>query len=307
MWLLVLLLLTLPVVVQGQFYYTVTNGTITITHYNDSALDVIIPDAIDGLPVIGIGDEAFYGDNWLTSITMGTNITSIGHDAFYNCRGLTTLTMSDGVSSIGNYAFYNCSGLTNITMGNGVSSIGDYAFSDCYKLSTITMGNEVNSIGEGAFSGCGSLSSVVIPDTVTNIGDVAFTGCNWLTAVYFQGNAPNIGSYIFSGALAATIYYLPGATGYGVVFGGLIGRPMALWSLPNPLILNNPSFGIQTNRFGFSISWATNIPVVVEACTNLIIPEWSPVSTNTLTNGTSYFNDPQWTNYPGRYYRLRSP
>jgi hypothetical protein len=36
------------------------------------------------------------------------------------------------------------------------------------------------------------------------------------------------------------------------------------------------------------------------------------LSTNTLntfvgTNGTSYFSDPQWTNYPGRFYRLRSP
>jgi hypothetical protein len=32
-----------------------------------------------------------------------------------------------------------------------------------------------------------------------------------------------------------------------------------------------------------------------------------PVITNTLVNGTNYFSDPQWTNYPGRFYRLRSP
>jgi len=62
---------------------------------------------------------------------------------------------------------------------------------------------------------------------------------------------------------------------------------------------------MQTNRFGFTISWATNISVVVEACTNLA--DWQPVQTNTLTGGTSYFSDPQWTNYPRRYYRLRSP
>ena len=30
-------------------------------------------------------------------------------------------------------------------------------------------------------------------------------------------------------------------------------------------------------------------------------------ATNTLTGGTAYFGDPQWTNYPGRFYRLRSP
>jgi len=32
---------------------------------------------------------------------------------------------------------------------------------------------------------------------------------------------------------------------------------------------------------------------------------WPPLATNTLTSGSCYFSDPQWTNYPGRYYRLR--
>jgi hypothetical protein len=31
------------------------------------------------------------------------------------------------------------------------------------------------------------------------------------------------------------------------------------------------------------------------------------VSTSTLTGGTNYFSDPQWTNYLGRFYRIRSP
>jgi hypothetical protein len=77
---------------------------------------------------------------------------------------------------------------------------------------------------------------------------------------------------------------------------------------PNPLILNHSSsFGVKTNRFGFIISWATNVPVVIEASTNLANPTWSPVATNTLISGTSYFSDPRWTNYPTRFYRLRSP
>jgi hypothetical protein len=67
-----------------------------------------------------------------------------------------------------------------------------------------------------------------------------------------------------------------------------------------------PSFGVQTNAFGFIISWATNVSVVVEGSTNLANPTWSPMSTNTLTDGWSYFSDPQWTNHPGRFYRLRS-
>ena len=77
---------------------------------------------------------------------------------------------------------------------------------------------------------------------------------------------------------------------------------------PNPLILTSgPGFGVQSNAFGFIISWATNLPVVVEACTNLANHSWSPVHTNALTGGWSYFSDPQWANYPGRFYRVRSP
>jgi len=73
-------------------------------------------------------------------------------------------------------------------------------------------------------------------------------------------------------------------------------------------VLNNgPGFGVQTNKFCFIISWATNLSVVVEACTNLTSPVWRPVQTNTLTGGSSYFSDPAWTNHPSRYYRLRSP
>jgi hypothetical protein len=64
--------------------------------------------------------------------------------------------------------------------------------------------------------------------------------------------------------------------------------------------------GIQSNRFGFTISWATNTSVVVMACTNLANPVWKPVQTNLLVNGTNYFSDSKWTNYPGRYYRIRT-
>ena len=108
---------------------------------------------------------------------------------------------------------------------------------------------------------------------------------------------------IRSGVTIPTVYYLPGTTGWGTTFGG---RPTVLW---NPQVqTSDASFGVRTNRFGFTITWASEqLVIVVEACTNLANPVWSPVGTNTLTGGSSYFSDPQWTNYPARFYRLRSP
>lgn len=59
----------------------------------------------------------------------------------------------------------------------------------------------------------------------------------------------------------------------------------------------------MTALFGFNITGTSNLVIVVEASTNLVNPAWQPIQTNTLTGGTSYFSDPQWTNYPSRYYR----
>jgi hypothetical protein len=66
------------------------------------------------------------------------------------------------------------------------------------------------------------------------------------------------------------------------------------------------SFGVHTNFFGINIAWASGMVVTVEACTNLANPVWIPVSTNTLTNGSSYFTDLEWANHRSRFYRLRS-
>jgi len=65
---------------------------------------------------------------------------------------------------------------------------------------------------------------------------------------------------------------------------------------------------VQSNGFGFTISWATNIPVVVESTTNLSSNVWIPllVNTNILSNGSLFFSDPS-TNIPVRFYRIVWP
>ena len=274
----------LPAVAQAQFTFTTNNGAITITHFTGYGGAVTIPSMTNGWPV-----------------------TSIGSNAFYDCHDLTSVTIPNSVTNIGSAAFAQCYGLTSVTIPNSVTSIGSYAFDWCIGLTNLTIGTSVTSIGSSAFSRCSGLTSVTVPNSVTSIGNNAFHYCSGLKTVCFLGNAPGAGidSTVFDGDNAATVYYLPGTTGWGLTFDGL---PTALWFVPNPLILNNtPGFGVQTNQFGFTISWATNISVVVEGCTNLVNPVWTPVTTNALVNGTNYFSDSKWTNYPARFYRLRSP
>ena len=133
---------------------------------------------------------------------------------------------------------------------------------------------------------------------------MAFYYCTNLTAVYFQGNAPvpTNDSTVFINDSFATIYYLPGTTGWGSTFDS---RPTVLW---NPQAqTSGDSFGVRTNRFGFNITASTNVPIVVQASADLANPAWTPLFTGTVTNGSIYFSDPTWTNYPNRFYRIRSP
>ncbi len=171
-----------------------------------------------------------------------------------------------------------------------------------------TNGYPVTTIGGAAFNSLSKLTTVTFPGSITNLSNGAFAYCNSLTGVYFQGNAPALGGAdVFFQTINAIVYYLPGTTGWGL---RLSGQPAVLW---NPQAqTGDGSFGVLTNQFGFNIAGSSNLVVVVEAGTSLVNPVWLPLSTNTLntyvgTNGTSYFSDPQWTNYPGRFYRLRSP
>jgi hypothetical protein len=298
----VLLLLLMPDAAQAQFTYTTNNGTITITGYTGPGGAVIVPSAINGLPVTSIGVAAFLYSLNIRDLTIPTSVTTVGVYAFDHCTGLTSISMPNSVTNIGNFAFVSCTSLTNVTIPNKINSIGSGTFYSCASLTSTTIPSNITTIGDNAFVDCTSLNRTTIGKSVTNIGNKAFFGCSSMDSVYFEGNAPSPGVNMFAGVSNATVYYLPGTTGWGPTFGGL---PTALWQ---PVVeTGDTSFGPGTNGFGFTTSWASSMIVVVEATTTLANPNWIPLATNTLTGGSDYFSDPQWVNYTGRFYRIRSP
>jgi hypothetical protein len=253
--------------------------------------------------VSDIGANAFYGCSGLTNVIIPNTVINIEANAFDLCSGLTSITIPNSVTSLGDYAFDECTSLASAAIGSGVTSIGYSAFFGT-SLTIVAIPANVMSIGDYAFGYCRSLTNVTIPAGVGSIGGYAFEYCTSLTGVYFQGNAPVADSTAFLFA-TGTVYYLPGTLGWGFNFAGLQTAP---WALPFPLILSSSlSFGLPTNPFAFTISWATNAAVVVEACTNLVNARWQPLQTNTLAGGSAYFSDAQWTNYASRFYRISLP
>ena len=183
----------------GDFTVTDDGVGITITGYDGSDADVIIPAKINGLPVTSIGAYAFAGDSGLTGVTIPDGVKSIGAHAFEGCTGLTSITVP-----------------SSVTVSSSVRSIGIYAFAEYSGLTSVTIPTSVTFIGEGAFKDCTGLTSITIPSSVTSIGDGAFAGCTDLTSAYFYGNAPTFfGNSVFdSTAPDFTVYYLQTSKGF---------------------------------------------------------------------------------------------
>lgn len=96
------------------------------------------------------------------------------------------------------------------------------------------------------------------------------------------------------------------ANGSQTTFASGLDYPAGLAFQPPPA-LRAMNAGIETNKFGFTIVGSNSEVVVVQCCTNLANPVWLPQTTNTLSGESFYFSDPQWTNWPSRFYRLLTP
>lgn len=130
---------------------------------NSTDIDARMTD-FDGIPVVGVCENAFFNDKEITSIKLSNNLERIENGAFWGASNLKTITFSDS--------------------GKGLKKIGSLAFKDCSSLESIDLSNaEITEIPARAFENCTSLKSVKLPPTVTKIANNAFSGCSKLEEI----------------------------------------------------------------------------------------------------------------------------
>lgn len=130
---------------------------------NSTDIDARMTD-FDGIPVVGVCENAFFNDKEITSIKLSNNLERIENGAFWGASNLKTITFSDS--------------------GKGLKKIDSLAFKDCSSLESIDLSNaEITEIPVRAFENCTSLKSIKLPSTVTKIADNAFAGCSNLEEI----------------------------------------------------------------------------------------------------------------------------
>ena len=193
---------------NGLLYTIINNSYIVINGYEGTDYELIIPETINKLPVVGILDLAFANNKTIKSLTYPDTLFVIGASTLSGCSNLETLVIEDvsiikgylikmlfgGLSYDDSYlvyydgtSVYVPNNFKNLTIGN--KSDVYFSFRDLVSLRRVEMLDGMKFVPGSAFLGCTKLESVIIPSSVTTIESYAFDSCRELSYLTFGDNS----------------------------------------------------------------------------------------------------------------------
>ena len=124
--------------------------------YEDGISSLVIPESIDGVPVVAIGERAFRDCSSLNGdVVLPKSIVAIEKEAFMNADGLNgRIYFPQSLKVISDRAFYGCQSLQgDLIIPDSVETIGDEAFSHCVEIgSAVYGGRGLKSVGRDVFT-----------------------------------------------------------------------------------------------------------------------------------------------------------
>lgn len=112
-----------------EFDYYIYEGEVEITRYKGASEIVVIPDEIEGSPVVKVGKSAFRNNFDIKAVRIGNNVKVIGEDALINCTSLQYVIFGNSVEEIQSGCFIGCNTLKEIRLNEGLLTIRTVAFS----------------------------------------------------------------------------------------------------------------------------------------------------------------------------------
>lgn len=153
---------------SSNITYKKIKGGIRIDAIQESDI-VVIPDFIDGLPVIRIGSNAFTKRKDIETVVLPKYLLEIEENAFAY-SSITSIAIPDGVEKIGEFAFYYCKKLAHIILPRNLKHLKNSAFRKCISLTTVEIPTNTTYIGDNVFYECTKLANIQIPTSVSRMG-----------------------------------------------------------------------------------------------------------------------------------------
>ena len=213
------------------------DGTCYITGFSksgevDKTGELVIPEEINGLTVVGISSYAFDGCKELTKVIIPDTVTVIESRAFQNCSKLETIVISKNLTSLGANAFYNTAFYKNeanwdgtllyldnyliaaykstsgeVTIKDGTKLMPGSLFADNEKITKVTIPGSMAVVSGSAFSNCKVLTEVVLSEGVTEIGKMAFWNCPKLVKMTIPASIEKFGQSALGNTRIKEPYY----------------------------------------------------------------------------------------------------
>lgn len=168
----------LLVITYELFEYSVIDDQVHIYRYNGDGGAVVIPETIDGYPVVYV-EEYFDRDYLLdiTSITIPSAVQQIG--PFYDNNPFSSLDKLEYINVDGNNEFYKS--VDGVLYNKSMTQLFTYPAQK--KDEVFEIPNGVRDISDCAFSHTQFLKKLIISQTVSLIFNTAFFNCDSLTDI----------------------------------------------------------------------------------------------------------------------------
>lgn len=122
------------------------DGGVIIDKYIGQDTIVVIPEKINGVPVVSIGENSFLNNNTVKGVNVSDTVEDIGPLAFANCLSLEIFLSGKNVKKIGSYAFNYCKGLKVLELNEGLKSLQYGCFIETNQLNEVYISSSVTEI-----------------------------------------------------------------------------------------------------------------------------------------------------------------
>lgn len=178
-------------VVDGYSYTIITDETISLCGYENTADGLNVPFAIADRYVAAISDKAFYGDTSLSAVNFdeAIRLKTIGRYSFADCTSLSgEVVIPKSVTTMQICAFEGCSSLESVVIDAEISTVYNQCFNQCTALKSVTLNDNITTIREYAFANCPNLTYLAIPESVNQIYKSSFANDTNLVLGVYEGS-----------------------------------------------------------------------------------------------------------------------